>query len=84
MQLMLGWSSTWGQSRGSRDTHSIAAAQLLQHQRDGGQLGDTGYLHSFRWSVHWEGAEKKLCETRAISSLCCQPGEHLHAAPNSR
>ena len=59
MQLMLSWSSTWGQSGDRRDTHSIAGAQLLQQELDGGQLGDLGSLRSFWWPVRGEGAEKE-------------------------
>ena len=77
---MLGWGSSWGQSRGRRDTHSMAATQLLKQEPDGRQLGHPGSLHSFRWPVHREGAEKELCETQARSSLCCQPGECFHTA----
>ena len=59
MQLMLGCSSMWGQGRDRRDTHGIAAAQLLQQELDGGQLGHPGSLHSFWWAVRGEGAEKE-------------------------
>ena len=63
MHLMLGWSSLGaGQSGGRRDTHGIAAAQLLQQELDGGQLGQPGSFHSFWWPVPGEGAEKEPCE----------------------
>ena len=65
MRLMLGWSSIWGQSGDRRDTHGMAAAQLLQQELDGGQLGHPGSLHSFWWSVQGQGAEQELCETQA-------------------
>ena len=81
MRLMLGWSSIWGQNADRRDTHGMAAAQLLQQELDGGQLGHPGSLHSFWWPVQGQGAEKELCETQAAFSLSCQPGEHLQAAP---
>ena len=65
MRLMLGWSSIWGQSGDRRDTHGMAAAQLLQQELDGGQLGHLGSLHSFWWPVQGQEAEQELCETQA-------------------
>lgn len=62
MRQLLGWNSVWGQSRGRGDTHTIAAAQLLQQVLDGGQLGNPGSLHWFWWPVHGEEAEEELGE----------------------
>lgn len=85
---MLGWSRLWGQSGDRRDTHSIAATQLLHQVLDGGHLGDTGSLHSFWWPVHGEGAEKELCETPAAFSQgalprCPEAGGHRRSREES-
>lgn len=61
MQVLLGWSRLWGQSGNGRDTHRIAASQLLQQELEGGQQGDAGSLHSFWWPVRGERAERKSC-----------------------
>lgn len=80
MQLMLGCGSLWAQSAHRRDTHSTLAAQLLQQQLEGGQLGDPGSLCSFCWPVPGEGAEKELRETQAASCFSSQPWELFQAA----
>jgi len=77
MHLMLVWRGIRWQSGRRRDTHSMAVAQLLHKELDGGQVRDASSLHSFWWPVHGEGAEQELCENQATFSVSCQPGEHF-------
>ncbi len=56
-----------GQSRDKRDTHGMAAAQLLLQEFDGGQSRHPGSLRSFWLPVHGKGQRKN--EPQATSSL---------------
>ena len=70
MALLLGCrSSARGQGPEQRDTHGVAAAQLLLQELDGCQMGDAGSLASFWCPVHREGRGRELGEPQAVSCL---------------
>ena len=70
MPLLLGWrSSARGQSPRQRDTHGMAAAQLLLEEFERRQTRHSGSLGSFWWAVQREGTGRELGEPQGASSL---------------
>ena len=85
MGLLLGCrSSAWGQGPEQRDTHGVAAAQLLLQELDGCETGDVGSRASFWCPVHREGRGRELGEPQAVSCLLSGScARELPAAPGA-
>ena len=89
MPLLLGWRScARGQSPRQRDTHGLAAAQLLLEEFERRQTGHSGSLGSFWWAVQREGTGREVGEPKlpllscpaAVPESCPQARGHVSPA----